>query len=81
MATIDDLNTSILSMNHDDAFTLVKNLRLSRRTPKKVVKTRNTSSPRAANRVKPKQTPADIAKTLTVAQKAALLQMLTKEEK
>lgn len=75
MATIENLNVSILKLPYEEAFALVKRLRESRRTKKvtRVVIKNTNATPRVA---KPKN-PKDFAALLTSEQKAALLKLLT----
>lgn len=78
MATIENLNISITSMKHEEAFALVKQLRESRRTPKNikfVVKRETTTKPRVAKATKPK----DLATLLSPEQRAALKKLLMEE--
>ncbi len=66
MSNLDDLGfTSITEMNQDEAIELLRQIRLSRRTPTRVIKT-------------PKQTKADIK--VSDDQAAELLKLLTGEK-
>ena len=78
MATLQNLNVSILSMKPEEAFALVKRLRESRRIQKniKVIVKRDS----AVSRVSKPKTPKDFASALSAEQKAMLLKLLTKED-
>ena len=72
MATISDLNISLLSMNNEEAFALIKRLRESRRI-KKIKRTSAKSKSKTISARKPK----NILGQLTTEQKQKLLFELT----
>ena len=67
---LDDLVVSITERSLDEATSIIKAIRLSRRTPKKVAKTRSTKSPTT------KKSAETLVLNLTPEQKAKMLEEL-----
>jgi len=73
MATILDLNTSIISMSDEEAFELIKSIRFDRRIVKKTTM-RRTSSPK-----KPART-VDLKSSLSLLSESARLKLISELE-
>ena len=72
MANLDDLVVSITERTFDEVLSIIKAIRLSRRTPKKVQKAR------AAPKTKTKKSAEELVLNLTPDQKAKMLEDLLK---
>lgn len=70
MANLDDLVISITERSLDETLSVIKAIRLSRRTPKKVTKPRATKSPTT------KKSAETLVLNLTPEQKAKMLEEL-----
>jgi hypothetical protein len=74
MANLDDLIVSITERSFEEALSIIKAIRLSRRTPKKVTKTRSTT-PKTS---KTKKSAEELVLNLTSEQRAKMLEDLLK---
>ena len=76
MATIRSLNKSISEMSGEEAFELVRALRMSRRIRKTTTKVVRASSPKSPRKKIAPKKPIDILNALTPEQKKKLLEMV-----